>query len=698
LTALLSQMERLATREPVLVVYEDVHWVDPTTLELLSLMIDRVQHLAALLLVTARPEFRPPWPAYAHVTTITLGRIGRDDGASLVGQVTGGKKLPVEVLQQILARTDGVPLFIEELTKTVIESGMLADAGNRYTVAGPLPPLAIPTSLNASLLARLDRLAPAREVAQVGAALGRSFSYELISAIAAMPQQQLDEALAQLVRAELIFQRGVPPNAEYTFKHALVQDAAYSTLLHSRRQQFHARIAAAIEDRFPEIVAAQPARVAQHCVEAGLSESAIKYWTAAGDSAELRGMVHEAVAHYRAAIKLFSTASPVAVRAHEPELLMKLGSALQQAEGYSSQAALQAYQHARTVALASDQLENYAKAGIGLAPLLFGDCRYQEVLKILGKISENSLDCLGPQTRVHLLTMLSVANFGIGEYQKAWDQAVAACTLDDEVTCTHRNPIGGGDPAVVARTYATRVGLVLGHFERCLALGEQALAIARERNHAFSVAWALLCFGRTLCTLGRFTEALTLGTEAIGLCERHGFHARMGTVLIFTGSAYVGLGDAERGLAEIRRGLKLWREASGRFHASWWLSEFADCLMRAEKFDQVDAVLCEAEQVVAATDERSFVAELIRLRGLLLTQRGQLTHGTAQLLRAVEWSQSRSAKLFELRAIRDLARIQMSQGQSGRAFEKLRAVISSFPSALETPDLKEANALLDRLT
>jgi tetratricopeptide (TPR) repeat protein len=512
-----------------------------------------------------------------------------------------------------------------------------------------------------------------------------------------MPQQQLDDALAQLVRAELIFQRGVPPNAEYSFKHALVQDAAYSTLLHSRRQQLHARIAATIEGCFPEVVVAQPALVAQHCAEAGLRESAIKYWTAAGDAAELRGMVREAVAHYRAAIALFSPTLPAAIRAHEPELLMKLGSALQQAQGYGSQAALEAYQRARTVAFESDQLEKYAKAGIGSAPLLFGRCQYGEVLKILGQISEDSLDQLGPQTRVHLLTVSSVANYGIGEYEKAWDLAVAACALDDGVVSTHRNPIGGGDPAVVARAYAVYVGTTLGYFERCLSLAEQALAIARERNHAYTVAWALLSLGRLYCTLGRFTDALSLGTEAIGLCERHGFQARMGTMMIVMGRGYFGLGDIERGSAEIWRGLKLWRDTSGRFHTSWLLSEFADCLMRAEKLDETNAVLCEAEQVVAETDERSHVAELIRLRGLLSTQRGQMTHGAAQLVRAVEWSQSRNAKLFELRAIRDLAHLQMSQGQARRATEKLRAVVSSFPSALETPDLAEAKALLDQL-
>ena len=233
LHALLAQLEGLAARQPVLMVWEDVHWSDPTTRESLDLLIDRVPTLRVLVILTFRPEFTPPWIGRPHVTMLTLNRLPRRQGAEMIAYVTGGKALPKEIAEQIIDRTDGVPLFIEELTKTVVESGIVTEAGDHYAVAGPMAPLAIPTSLHASLLARLDRLAPTREVAQIGAALGRSFSYELISAVAGMPQQKLDEALEQLASAELIFRRGVPPDAEYTFKHALVQDAAYSTLLRS---------------------------------------------------------------------------------------------------------------------------------------------------------------------------------------------------------------------------------------------------------------------------------------------------------------------------------------------------------------------------------------------------------------------------------------------------------------------------------
>jgi class 3 adenylate cyclase len=306
LTALLTQVEGLSRREPVLTVYEDVHWSDPTTRELLDLLIDRVSGLRVLVIITFRPEFNPPWAGRPHVTLLSLSRLPPRQGAEMITRVTGGKALPKEIADQIIDRTDGVPLFIEELTKSVIESGLLTEAGDRYAVTGLAAPFAIPTSLHASLLARLDRLAPTREVAQIGAALGRSFSHELISAVAQMPRQKLDDALEQLVHAELIFRRGTPPHAEYTFKHALVQDAAYSTLLRSRRHQLHGHITAILEAHFPEIVQTQPEVLARHSAEAVLAEKAAGYCLKAGQQAMARWAMTEAVAQLRRGLEFLS--------------------------------------------------------------------------------------------------------------------------------------------------------------------------------------------------------------------------------------------------------------------------------------------------------------------------------------------------------------------------------------------------------
>jgi class 3 adenylate cyclase len=366
LEALVTQVAGLALRQPVLVVFEDVHWSDPTTRESLDLLIDRVPTVRVLVVLTFRPEFTPPWVGRSHVTLLSLSRLPRRQRAEMITRVTGGKVLPKEITDQIIDRTDGVPLFIEELTKAVIESGVLTDAGDRYTVAGPLPPLAIPTTLNASLLARLDRLAPAREVAQLGAALGRRFSHELISAVAAMPQQQLDDALAQLVSAELIFRRGTPPDAEYTFKHALVQDAAYSTLLRGRRQQLHARIAATLEERFPEIVMSQPELLAHHCAEGNMAEKAAAYCLAAGEQALARSAMVEAVARLRKGLTLLTVLPDNAERwRHELNLQIALGRALIATEGQGARAIGEAY--ARACQLC-EQLEARAQ----LLPVLFG--------------------------------------------------------------------------------------------------------------------------------------------------------------------------------------------------------------------------------------------------------------------------------------------------------------------------------------
>jgi len=373
LGVLLAQLEGLAARRPLLMVFEDVHWIDPTSLDLLDRIVDRVATLRVLLIITFRPEFAPAWIGRSHVTLISLSRLPRRQRAEMIMRVTGGKALPCEIAERIIDRTDGVPLFIEELTKMVIESGMLTDAGDRFDARGPVPPLAIPASLHASLLARLDRLAPVREMAQIAAALGRSFSHELISAVAAMPQQEVDAALAQLVRAELVFQRGSPPDAEYAFKHALVQDAAYSTMLRSRRQQIHGRIAATLESQFPEVVAAQPQLMAHHCAEAGFTEKAVCYRLKAGQRAVARSAMTEAVAQLQRGLELLSS-MPEASRPlqHELDMQIALGRALMAANGYSAPVVADTLVRARALAERIDRPDR-------LVPLLYSQWGFHMV-------------------------------------------------------------------------------------------------------------------------------------------------------------------------------------------------------------------------------------------------------------------------------------------------------------------------------
>jgi predicted ATPase len=303
IAALADQAVGLAAREPVLMIFEDAHWSDPTTLEALSAIIDRIQEQRVLLVITYRPEFAPPWTGHGHVSAHTLNRLGRKLGAAMVANVTGGKALPADVLDQIVAKTDGIPLFVEELTKTVLEAGFLKEQDEAYVLDGPLLPLAIPTTLQDSLMARLDRHAPVKEVAQIAACIGREFSYELLAAVLPLGDNELGEALEELVASELVFQRGVPPDAMYTFKHALVQDAAYDSLLRSRRRQIHSEIATSIEQLSPAVVAGQPEVLAHHFRAAGNAQRAVIYWREAAKLSVRRSSYKEAIAHLNSGLK-----------------------------------------------------------------------------------------------------------------------------------------------------------------------------------------------------------------------------------------------------------------------------------------------------------------------------------------------------------------------------------------------------------
>src|SRR5262249_35310903 len=348
LAALLDQFEGLARRQPILLSFEDAHWADATSLELLDLTVERVRQLPLLALFTFRPEFEPPWVGLPNVGTLALGGLDRDDVASIVARVTGGRALPAEVMKQIVAKTDGNPLFVEELTKTVLEAGILVEDGEGYRLDGPLPPLAIPETLQDSLMARLDRLASVREVAQIGAAIGREFSYSLVQALVACDESALKHGLAQLEQAELVFRRGEPPEAVYSFKHALVRDAAHESLLKSRRQQLHGQIARALEQRFAETVASEPEIVARHFTEAGLVDPAINYWLKAGHLALSRSANAEAVKHLRQGIELTQSLafSPERVR-KQLDFYLALGPAVAATEGDAAPETLRVFSHAR---------------------------------------------------------------------------------------------------------------------------------------------------------------------------------------------------------------------------------------------------------------------------------------------------------------------------------------------------------------
>jgi predicted ATPase len=347
LTAVLAQLEGVAARLPVLMIFEDAHWIDPTSLELLERMIDRIEGLPVLLIVTARPEFAPPWTGRPHVTVHPLNRLTRREGVAVIERLVGGRSLPKDIVDQIVARTDGVPLFIEELTKAILESDVLRSERDSYVLTGSLPRLSIPTTLHASLMARLDRLAPVRKIAEIGAAIGREFSHELIAAISELPESELCDALGQLVASELVYRRGTSPNCVYTFKHALVQEAAYSTLLRGARQQLHARIATVLPKRFPELAATQPELLAHHCAEGGLAERAVDYWFAAGERALRTSANVEAIRHLSQGLHVLKSLPSTPERKRtELKFQTTLGPAFHATRGWAAPEAEQTYNRA----------------------------------------------------------------------------------------------------------------------------------------------------------------------------------------------------------------------------------------------------------------------------------------------------------------------------------------------------------------
>ncbi len=562
LRALVAQVEGLAVRQPVLLLFEDVQWGDPSSLELLDLIIDRAPALPLLLIVTFRPEFTPPWTGRPHVSWLGLNRLAPRQRAEMIAGVTGGKPLPQEIAAQIIDRTDGVPLFVEELTKAVVESGIVTDVGDRYTAAGPVAPLAIPASLQASLLARLDRLAPVREVAQIGAALGRQFSHELIAAVAVpgsgpgMPQPQLDDALAQLVGAELIYRRGTPPDAEYTFKHALVQDAAYSTLLRSRRQQLHAHIAATLEGRFPDLVAAQPALLARHCTEAGLTEEAVAYWLAAGRQAWGRSMVAEAVALLRRGLALVP-ALPDGDwrRERELDLQIALGQALIMNRSWGAPELAEV--HFRTRELAS--MLNRPRA---LLPALWGQFtdhwaradlkRARRLAAELRELGDTAGDVLMQVMGCHAS---GLACFHLGEFAAGRTYLETGLALYDPVHGPSYSELLSFDALVALRLHSSWLLACLGHLDQALFRRDAALDEARRLSHPPTLAVALACawFTGSLVYLEP-GSLLQCADEVLALANEHGLGFYRALALQQRGWSLAVLGCADEGIPLLAAG------------------------------------------------------------------------------------------------------------------------------------------------
>jgi predicted ATPase len=618
LEVLVDQVEGLAARQPVLAVYEDVDWIDPTTLEALDLLIERVQRLPVLVLITFRPEFSPPWTGHAHVMQLSLSRLTRRQGQALVAAVTDGKALPDEVLDQILAKTDGVPLFVEELTKAVVESGLLTDAGDHYALTGPLAPLAIPATLQDSLMARLDRLAPVKEVAQTCAVIGREFSHELLAAVSPLPMDQLSYALDQLVTSELVFRRGMPPEATYSFKHALVQDAAYASLLRSRRQQVHARIAHLLEQQFPDTA---PEVLAHHLSEAQQYEQAAPKWLAAGQAATARSAYAEAAANLRRGLDVVERIADPSQRVREEIRLQNaLGFALS-ARGPVPDAA-KAYERARSLCSEVDMPGELFTARFGL--WYFSHMRLD--LEGTAKFFNELLAMVEEERDNALVLEAHHAGWSTGWPRGELEMSIAhaAAGIDLYVPETHHalaNVYVGHDPGVCARYTHGIASWLLGFPDRAAQKIEEALALALKLKHPFTRAVALN-FASQVRQFRREPEPVReLGPQTFALCTEQGFDFHGPQGLVLEGWALAAQGQIEEGIEQMRQGLAFLRAVGADARRSYYLGLLTEVCLWAGQHDAGLEAVSEALDLVETHGERWWQAELHRLQGEFLLAR-----------------------------------------------------------------------------
>ena len=609
----------LAAREPVLFILEDLHWTDPTTLEFLGLLIDQTPTASLYMLLTCRPEFQPPWHHRSYLTEITVSRLARGQITRMAAHVAGGKRLPDEVLHQIVDKTDGVPLFVEEQTKAVLESGVLQEVNGHYERTGSFSAFAIPATLHDSLMARLDRLGSAKGIAQLGAVMGRQFAYAVLHAVSPLDELTLQRELARLVEAELLYQRGLPPQATYTFKHALIQDAAYQSLLKSTRQQYHQRIAQVLEAQFPAMVDTQPELLAQHYTEAGLSAQAIQYWHQAGQRASQRSANAEAIAHLTMGLEMLSTLpeSPARLQ-HELDLLTTLGPVFVAARGQAAPEVEHAYARARALCQQVGETAELFPVLFGLVQFYGNRAEYQtarEQAEHLLALSHNAPD---PLQRLVAHRGMGTIAYYLGEFRLAhthMEQAFALYAREQHHTMT---ALYGQDLGVSCCTYAGLALLWLGYPAQALRQFETALTLARVLEHPYTLARALAhmtafyqCRREVHAVQAQAEAAMTLSTE-------QGFPYWFAWGSIFRGWARAAQGQRAEGLTEMRQGLAAYRVTGIALDWPRCLALLAEVHGNAGQADEGLRILGEARAAVVTTGERFYEAELYGLQGELV--------------------------------------------------------------------------------
>jgi class 3 adenylate cyclase/predicted ATPase len=685
LEALLRQLEGLARQQPALMVVEDAHWVDPTSRELLDLAVEGIRNRPVLLIVTFRPDFQPIWTGQPQVTMLALNRLDRRDRRALVAQIAGGKVLPDEVVDQIVDRTDGVPLFIEELTKSVLESGV--------------PLVGIPTTLHDSLMARLDRLASVRLIAQIGAAIGREFSYALVRAVCHIPEDELQAALGRLVASELVVQRGIPPEALYSFKHALVKDAAHGSLLRSSRQQLHAQIAEALETESPELMDGQPELFAQHYAEAGLVKKSVACWGKAGHRSAARSAMAEAAAQFQKGLDQLALLPDAPERQRqELEFWSALGAVLQAVKGLAAPETGHAYARAR-------ELWEQLGAPSEFLQVPFGQSAYhmnrgefdlaQRLSEELLRLSRQRNDSVGLFLGHQSLGRNLMCTGRLASSQTHLEEALALWDINSDQLFVRQ---AGVYPRIASQAFLAIVHFCLGFPGKALAWSSAAIAEARRLAHPPSLTVSLSIGTRLLWLVGDNVALAERADELAALATEQCFPQWRAHGTIYSGWFKIKNGDVADGMSLVRSGTTAYRAtgAEGAFR-HYHIALLAKACEIAGQIDESLTLLDDALQTVEPTGEGWLVAELNRYKGQVLLRQGHTEIAEELYRKALSIAEEQEAKLWELRAAVSLARLRRDQGCRTEARELLAPVYGWFTEGFGTPDLKEAKALLYEL-
>ncbi len=699
LRSLVDLVQAAARQRPSVILFEDLHWADPTTLEAMDLLIDRVRDFPLLIVLTHRPEFPQRWSHFAHVTSLNLAKLTRAQSGALISKIARGKPLPPDLSERIVDKTDGVPLYVEELTRAILESGQLVDVGDHYEHSGAPGEMAIPTTLRDSLMARLDRLMPVKEVAQIGATIGREFSYELISAIAPMEQVQLDDALARLTDSGLALRRGIPPDAAYTFKHALVQDAAYDSLLKRRRQELHGKIARVIEQRFPRIMETKPEVLAHHYTEMGLADKAIPYWLKAGQRGLERLALKEAISHLNRALKLVGEIDSNERRQiWETETRLGLGSAYLALNGWGEP---QIDVMARPALALSERLQQPDKWLVGF--YLLGNhylctLRFDEASELATKAIDkgNQFGLEG-----HVLVghgLLQWIDGQQGRFESARDHALAF--VERFNFDRHKQIPVVNDMKAWVDGWGAHHFWIMGYPRQAKQAFLNGIDHARAIGNPLNLIFCYAHGGATYFYRRESEELLDCVDKASRLAKENALGFLDGMLMsIWRGSALMLSGRFSEGYEIMTAATALSLESNLPILIPCHRMMTVEALAGLGRVDEAISMLDGEIETVEKTGERIHLAEILRLRGVLTLSRdcSQSDEAESFFLSALDLSQAQKAKGWELRSAMSLARLWKQQGKNKEAHDLLEPVYSWFTEGFDTKDLKEARALLEEL-